>query len=593
LVTFAVLTALFSFSPHVSAAVARGDGYGGALQRVQQAVAERDFRRAEEVLARLLASYGENAELLTVRGRVLFWQKRYADALATLERARQLQPSRELDAEMRQVETARLLSEADDLVDRGALLPAGALLSRGFREGCDRYQTGMRLASVRNRQGRHREAAELYRLLIREYPEDAGLPLLFARAVSDAGDKAGALQVLEPLLGQGPDPQLHALRGRILFEEGRYLEAREEYETAKRLGGTPDLAARRKEVEEAISFGHARALVAGGGYDLALPLLKAMSAAGAYSREARLLSGQVLLAQRRFGAALTHGGLLYHAYPHDPEAVALYAESLEETGQGAEAERVLYGLDGAAGERLRGEREDLFYRAKGNWLRLAGEAFGYSDRSGTESGVGVTVSQRFSRVRGVASLAEITRFGLTDPRVALDLYVPEGEESTVSGALYLSTAPGSHFLPRYTAGAEMGYRFSSVELFGGYDRVGFREDPANVLTAALLWESSAVPVSLEEKFYVAAGRGSVLSVTTVNWDPSHRCRLFFSGGVGSASERRIASEDLDRHDTWLVRAGGEYRITPSYSIGAEGSVESRHTLYDRYGGVLYLRYWWP
>jgi hypothetical protein len=85
---------------------------------------------------------------------VLFWQKRYIEALESLRRARELQPNRELDAELLKVQTACVTSEADGLVAAGELMQAGALLSRGFASGCDRYETGMRLAAVRNRQGR-------------------------------------------------------------------------------------------------------------------------------------------------------------------------------------------------------------------------------------------------------------------------------------------------------------------------------------------------------------------------------------------------------------------------------------------------------
>ncbi|UFS70771.1 YaiO family outer membrane beta-barrel protein [Geomonas sp. RF6] len=589
--TLAFLAPLLLPGHDATAAAPAQDEYSDGIRRVQKAAADGEFQRAELVLSRLMARYGENAELLTIRGRLLFWQKRYADSLQALQRARQLKGDREIDAEIARVERAQRLAEADQLVAHGELMRAGAHLAPLYESGRDRYEPGMRLAAVRNRQGRHREAAQVYQTLMRDYPKDTELPLLYAGALANSGDKEGALQVIDALAKDGKDPRPFALRGRIFSRQGRYFEAREEFEKAKALGGTPELPEERKALEEAIKFQHVKSLVAAGGYDLAEPLLKSMSAPGPYAREARLLSGRVMLAQGRYPEALSQTAALNEEYPADPEVAALYAEALINNGRRADADRVLSSVSGSAEERLRNEREDLFYRAKGDWLRLAGDVYHYSNGSDNESGVALSVSHRFPDSVAVASVSGITRFGRTDPQLALDIYFPRFAKK-LSGAVYLTAAPGSSFLPRYSAGGEVSWAFPSVEVSAGYNHLGFHGNAADVLSAAATWYVPSSPVSITEKVYFTPKEETSLWLTTVRWDPDHRFGAFLSAGVGNSSERRVSSEDVQRYDTWLVRAGGEYRFSPRYSIGGEGSFESRRNLYDRAGGVLYLRYWW-
>ena len=418
--------------------------------------------------------------------------------------------------------------------------------------------------------------------------------MLYAQSLVNAGKKEEALGLLDGLQQNADGPSVRTLRARILAAQGRYEEAREEYEKAVRLGAPQaELAAGRSEGEAALNYRHLKAMIDAKAYQAAQPLLKSMAAGRPYRREARLLTVKVLLAQKKPDEAAAGGGELYRDYPGDPEVAALYADALVQAGEVDSAQEVLDGMSGAAREKLKKERGDLFLSARGNWLKQYGGAYGYTNGYGAENSAGVTASRRFTGFTGVVTASETTRFAVTDVQLALDLYLAKRKDANYFGSASLSLSPGADFLPVYTAGLEVTRPFSSLELSAAYNRLQFSHSGANVLSAALLWYLPATTLSLGERVYVVPENGTAMSVTTLRWEPSDRCAAFVSVGAGNSGEKVSSQQDLQRYATFSLRGGTEYRLSPSYSVGGEGSFESRQGLYDRYGASLFLKYWWP
>jgi YaiO family outer membrane protein len=592
----------------------RADDYRGASdvlgQMLKQFPQERDLvllkaqallggGAPEEALA-FLAERPEtvkDAQLLALRGRAQMRLQRFEKAAESFAASLALADDPQVRQERERSELAEVLQRADRMIAAGDFTAAQTLLKPYFEAGRDRYETGVRLASLSTKLGNQQEAARLYQILMKEYPKEPEFAVLSAQALVNLGKKEAALELLDRVPQGGSDPRVSALRGRIFFLQGRYLAARQEYDKAMSQGGTAELGAERSAAEQALNYESARSQVEAHDYELALPLLKTLSAGGSYALEARLLTGRVMIAKRQQEAARSYCEQLYRDYPANREVAVLYAETLVMTGEGARAEEVLERAEGTAGADLKKEREDLFFLARGNWVKLFGEVYGYSKKSyPTENGAGVMVSQRFKRFTLVGSALENTRFGKTDPQLALDLYRGRGEGENYSGSVSATLSPGAHFLPQSSIGGELTRNLKPLDLSVGYNRLNFRNSGANVVSASLLWYLPATTLSLGEKVYWVPENASAMWVTSLHWDPDYRYRVYCSGGVGNSSERVetvLSAQDVKRYFTYALRAGGEYRFSPSYSVGGEGSFESRRGLYDRSGANLFVKYWWP
>lgn len=542
------------------------------------------------------AETAQDPELLALRGRAQMRLERFGDAARSFAASLALADDAEVRQERERAETAELLERSKQLTAQGEQAQAQALLEGQFQAGRDPYGTGTRLAALYTRMGSHREAAAVYLELTRKYPKDLELAELYAGSLANSGRKEVALAFLDRLPGAQDHPRLAALRGRILFLQRLYPEAQLQYQKAQRLGAAgPEIEAELKELRTELAYQQLKTELAAGEFEAAQRLLTAL-AGSSYAKEARLLQLRTLLSRRQQTRAVEASTELYRDFPGDAEVAALHAEALLATGKGGEAEQVLDSLSAEDRERLKLEREDLFYRARANWVKAFAGLYRYSGRTGNESSVGLTGSQRFRSVTAVASALETTRFGATDPQLALDLYLARKPGRNFYGNLSATLSPGAHFLPVNSIGFELARSVVSVELAAGYTHLNFRGRGANIYTASALWYIPGTSLSLGEKLYTVPANSTLTSVTALRWQPGHRCQLYGALGIGNSSERienTIGEQDLQRFDTYSLRAGGEYRFSSRYSAGGEASFESRRGLYDRSGATLFLKYWWP
>lgn len=245
----------------------------------------------------------KDAQLLALRGRALMRLQRFDKAVESFAASLALTDDPQVRQERERSELAEVLQRADRLTAAGDFVAARTLLTPYFEAGRDRYGTGVRLAGLSTKQGNQQEAARLYRILMQEYPKEPEFAVLSAQALVNLGKKEAALELLNGVPQGGSDQRVSALRGRIFFLQGRYLAARQEYDKALAQGGSPELGAERSAAEAALNYESAGSLVEAHDYELALPLLKTLSAGGSYALEARLLTGRVMIAKRQQEAA--------------------------------------------------------------------------------------------------------------------------------------------------------------------------------------------------------------------------------------------------------------------------------------------------
>jgi YaiO family outer membrane protein len=537
-----------------------------------------------------------NADLLALRGRALMRLQRYAEAGDSFAASLALADDAEVRVEKERAGNALTLQRADQLVAQGKQEEALLLLSSRFEKGGDSYGTGTRLAALYTRTRRHKEAADVYLKLTRQYPKDVELAELYAGALVNDGREEEALNSLNTIPGGGKRPGVAALRGRIFYRQKLYTQAREEYLKALALGAPKqEIQGELDELQALLDYQRFVLLMKARDFGGAQPLLETV-AQGPYGREARMLYARSLMGARRYEAALEPARALYRDFPADAEVAALHADALILAGERKEAQKVLDELSPEERESLDAERGDLFYRTRGNWVKLFGAGYSYSGRSDGEQTAGVSASQRLGRVTAVGTALQTKRFGTTDPQLALDLYLSRKPGQNYYGSLSFTLSPGADVLPQNSIGIEVARSLSPVELSAGYTRLNFSGRDANILTTSLLWYLPRTSFVLGEKLYVVPSSSTVMSVTSLRWQPNYRFHTYAAAGFGNSSERierQGSGDDLQRYLTWSLRAGGEYRFTPAVSVGGEASFESRRDLYDRTGATLFVKYWWP
>lgn len=336
--TSCALAAAFIFAGHAwPAGASPADPYAAGMREVQQAIANGNLDLAERTAKELSRRFANNAEVLSVRGRVLFWQKRYDESIASLRAAQKLKPSPELSAELARVQTARQLAEADRLLAEKKEAQAEKILLRLFESGSATYDAGLRLARLRVQGGAPREGSRVLGRMLRQFPRERELVFLNAQALLAAGAPDEALSFLDGRKETAKDPELLALRGRSLMRLQRFAEAAASFRSSLALADDAQVRLEAERAEVADLLERADRLTAQGDLGQATTLLRGAFEGGRdrYGTGLRLASLYTKAGEKQEAARVYLS--LKNAYPNDRELALLYARSLAHMGQREQA----------------------------------------------------------------------------------------------------------------------------------------------------------------------------------------------------------------------------------------------------------------
>ncbi|MEX1111296.1 MAG: tetratricopeptide repeat protein [Chthoniobacterales bacterium] len=266
--------------------------------------------------ALLLGSLGRSAEMTAAFQRVLaefpgtksaaqahFWtgytafeEKKYADAVAGLEKARELDP-----AKYGERATLRLLLSHYYAEDREAAAREATAL------GADKAPAEVRswLGLTALEDGRHAEAVEMLAAVAGADDASDDLRLALAQAQIGAGQNGGARTTLEKFLARMHEPKTKA-RAHLLLSEA--------------LIGLKDLEGAKAQAEEALK----------------------LQPEGRLNAEARLANGRALFAQDRYddaARAFMAVALLYDEKDLTPEALVLAEQAYRQADNMTDADR--------------------------------------------------------------------------------------------------------------------------------------------------------------------------------------------------------------------------------------------------------------
>jgi tetratricopeptide (TPR) repeat protein len=238
-------------------------GYNLALAQYHNS----QVSESRSTLERLVAAGHDTGDIENLLGWCAFKQARYKDAVAALDRAIMLDPSREsnyLDVgmmllELRRYEGAQLAAEkavelapasADayrlkGLVEfrRGSMLDARKFYARAVELNPGDVQAVLGLASAQWNDGKFAEAEETFNKALQVLPSEPllyqnyGTMLLKVAEQGDAPTETRAVALLRKALGLDSSlAEPHYQLGSLALRKGHKQEATQELETASRLG---------------------------------------------------------------------------------------------------------------------------------------------------------------------------------------------------------------------------------------------------------------------------------------------------------------------------------------------------------------------
>lgn len=162
--------------------------YDAGLEAVRNSIREGRFSQAEAQLKDLLARFPNNPELLSLLGRVLFWQRKYDEAKKTYADALRLRDDESLREELERVNVAQTLLEADVLLEQGRTREAESRLVDLFSSGKEQYESGYRLGMLYLKKREYTKAKDIFNRLRLLFPTDTGFSGLYLESLIVAGE---------------------------------------------------------------------------------------------------------------------------------------------------------------------------------------------------------------------------------------------------------------------------------------------------------------------------------------------------------------------------------------------------------------------
>lgn len=269
---------------------------------LQSALLLGSLERPAEMTAafqRFLAEYPETKSAAQAHfwiGYTAFEAKKYAEAIASLEKAREMDPPRYGERATLRLLLAHYYNENFDAAAR----ETAAL---GIDKAPSEVRTWLGLTALAN--GQHAEAVEFLTSVASADDASDDLRLSLAQAQIGAGQNGGARTTLEKLLPRVHEPKTKA-RAHLLLSQA--------------LIGLKDHEAAKAQAEEALK----------------------LQPEGRLNAEARLANGRALLAQDRFddaARAFMAVALLYDEKDLTPEALVLAEQAYRQANNTVDADR--------------------------------------------------------------------------------------------------------------------------------------------------------------------------------------------------------------------------------------------------------------
>lgn len=557
------------------------------LLYVRALIGAGNTERAKEEVANLPDE--DHPSLHLARAAVVKNRGGYSEALEHYRRALRLQDDPSIQREINSLETLMALNKADSALASRKPELAEAILRPLYGNDGSRYDVGHRLARIALMRNDADEALAIYGRLAKDYPGDVDTTIAYIDTLMMVGktDEANAVLGTLPV---DTSPTLRLRRARLFNRTGRIAEALEEYRIIRKETSDPAVVEEAERAERADALQRASRLSAEGKTGEAEAIWRELFTSGRERYESGYRLGMASLKRREFLSAAEHFTGLSDEFPKDHGFYALATESWLLSKKLNKASAMVRDASPERADYLRREREDLIYRVRPNYAKLSGLVAGYDNGISPGRELALTVSQRIQPATLVVNAASIHRYGMDDTELGAEVTFPVPSRSDLYATTGFTVSPDAQFLAKTTFRGEMTWATGGREYSLGYTRMNFSNNGVNVIVLGILGYPGP-ELSLNERLYVVPEKGTFSLLSTINYEPNHRLRGYYSLGLGTASEK-VERNAVDRHFTVTNRLGIEYRPVASFSGGGELFHEFRSGLYNRYGIQFFVRYWW-
>lgn len=401
-----------------------------------------------------------------------------------------------------------------------------------------------------------------------------------------------AENLLKEMLVYYPDnSELLSILARLLYWEKKYDESIKVYQRLIKVKPSHEAREELDKIFTAKKFEEIEKLIKKRNFMEAEEKLKFLYGSDQSKHGAGYRLGMLYISQREYKKALQIFKELSSLYPDDSGMEALYIESLILTGEIKKARETLFNLPKERKQHLYDSRDDLFYRVRKNYLSISSELLDYTLGIDDEKSYTVQLRQRIAEMTFVASYSTVSRFGLEDNEIGLEIYSRLGEKTKRWGFISVTGSPDAEFLPKWTAGGAVYQGYKNFDFSIGYTHMQFKDASVDIIKPGVI---VYLPhrFSLNETLIIDPDKNTATLNSKLYYEPTHKINGFYSYSFGKAAEEIGSLQDVEKIKQYSHRAGIEYRFTPQWSIGSEYQFSHREDSYNKEGFEFFSKYWW-
>ncbi|PKY10508.1 hypothetical protein B1757_09475 [Acidithiobacillus marinus] len=224
-----------------------------------------------------------------------------------------------------------------------------------------------------------------------------------------------------------------------------------------------------------------------------------------------------------------------------------------------------------------------------NYIMTYGGAAASTKNYPVDNEVGIAVNKTFKKSALYLSVSRWNRFHQDATRIEGIYYfeLKNGYDAYVGGEY----SPENNFLAHYGFLAGLSKSIKNINIYGGIRQLEFTALSATVLSLGARYYF-VEPVSLGLTLYYVPKTTAYSIMLSPEWNFNTKNRLYGNISWGMAGENLGVNLGILNTPSINLLVGDSYRVVPHIEVGVQGFLEYRKALYNRVGGLGYVRYWW-